>query len=155
LEQTKRLGEEIYRFKDRIFNVNSPTFKKIMDVITGSNTKGQKNEDNVIKILKSIYGDINVKPIGALGSKEDALLGIDCIVTINGKDYSIQIKPFGEIIDEGEYYRMKETGKTKKYNTDVLAFIKGDTIYLFNNNESKIDQGDFYLPKSSLLRKIN
>ena len=155
LEQTKRLGEEIYRFKDRIFNVDSPTFKKIMDVITGSNTKGQKNEDNVIKILKSIYGDINVKPVGALGSKEDALLGIDCIVTINGKDYTIQIKPFGEIIDEGEYYRMKETGKTKKYNTDVLAFIKGDTIYLFNNNKSKIDQGDFYLPKSSLLRKIN
>jgi len=155
LEETRRLGEEIYKYKDRIFNVESPTFKKIIDVVKGSNIKGQKNEDNVIRLLKKQYGENNVKAVGALGSKEDALLGIDCVVTINGRDYTVQIKPFGSIMDEGDYFRMKETGKTKKYNTDVLAFIKQDTLYLFDNRKSEIDQGDFYLPKSSLLRKIN
>jgi len=154
IQNVKRFTELIKQYKDRIFNKNSTTLKKIMEVVAGSDKIGNKNEENSAIILKKFYGDKNVKIIAGLGNVNDALSGVDCIVTINGKDYTLQIKPVGQIVEEGDYFRMKDTGRAKHYDTDVLAFIKGDTLYLFNNSKAEMDKGDFYLPKSSLLRTL-
>lgn len=151
--------KKIYEYKDRIFSLNSQTFKTIMSTLSEKHKTGEDLENFVVKKLQEKFGEQNVKNTALLGSSLD-FAGIDCIVKIDGKSLTGQIKPYKRldktIIDNTEYYVVLETGLVKNYKTDLLIFGNmNNSIYVFDNKKNKIVDGNFSFPIQNLLFKID
>ena len=82
--QTEKFVKIIDKFKDRIFNTKSSTFLNLMSILNQTNKWGDERENLVVKKLKPIFGDKNVKKVGMLGGREDMIGGIDCEIIIDG-----------------------------------------------------------------------
>ena len=126
-------------YKERIFNINSGTFKNIMTTLGLTHDMGGVTEDYTVKIIKKEFGDENVEQIGELGNQEDMIGGVDCKVVVNGETKTLQIKPFSYTKDEKNSIMVFNTGQVKKYTTDWIAFAnqkKG--VLIFDNKNTKI-----------------
>ena len=155
IEEVQRMMEIIKEYQSRIFSIESSTFEKIMNALTEKNKKGEENEDLAIEKLKTLFGDDNVEKIGGLGNLEDAISGIDCKITKDGKVYTAQIKPFGRIEDNNGVYKMIGTGGVKNYKTDYLIFVNNsDGAYIFDNSNTQVINGVFEIPTSNLVKHI-
>ena len=141
--------------KFRVFGTESETLKTIMSVMGASSKKGGETESAVSERLKKEFGDDNVELVGELGSSEDMLKGIDIKITINGKVYSGQIKPFSHITRIDDKYKIDGTANVKKYQTDLMIFKKNlGPIVIFDNKNSKIHQGVYFFPADAKLYQL-
>ena len=85
ISETKKLIKFLELYKERIFNINSGTFKNIMTTLGLTHDMGGVTEDYTVKIIKKEFGDENVEQIGELGNQEDMIGGVDCKVVVNGE----------------------------------------------------------------------
>lgn len=152
--ETKRMVDIIYDLGDRIFNENSNTYKNIMSIIERTHNLGEKRENFVLVKLQKKFGNDNVKKIGGIGSKEDMVLGIDIIVTVNGEKLSAQVKPITSMLKEDEKITVLGAGGVKMYQTDWMIFTKGTEIYIFDNDNTQIIGGDYVFPESALIYSL-
>jgi hypothetical protein len=152
ITQVHKLNQFIYDHKNRIFQIHTATFQTIMFVLGQTHAWGQQREDNTIVLLKKQFGEKNVKPIGKLGSSQDMIGGIDTIIEIDGNEINAQIKPFTHLITEDNVTHVMGAGNVKKYKTDWLIFSKNNKeILVFDNNNSKIVNGNFVFPEENLI----
>jgi hypothetical protein len=141
--------------KFRVFKTESQTLETIMSVMGASSKKGGETEDAVHERLKKEFGEENVIKIGELGSQEDMIKGIDIKITVDGKEYTGQIKPFSHITRIDDKYKVDGTANVKKYQTDWMIFMKNlGPIVIFDNKNSKIHQGVYYFPVDSKLYQL-
>ena len=141
--------------KFRVFKAESQTLETIMSVMGLSSKKGGETEDAVHERLKKEFGEENVIKIGELGSQEDMIKGIDIKITVDGKEYTGQIKPFSHITRIDDKYKVDGTANVKKYQTDWMIFMKNlGPIVIFDNKNSKIHQGVYYFPVDSKLYQL-
>jgi hypothetical protein len=91
--------------------------------------------------------------VGELGSKKDAIQGIDLELTKDGQKYTAQIKPFRNMVESEDGITLEGTASVKIYNTDLMIFQKGKNVLIFNR-KPKIVKGNFVFPKDSLLYNI-
>lgn len=155
ISNTKKLISIIDKYKERIFNTNSETFKNLMLTLGSTHTMGGETEDYAVGVLNKEFGNENVIQIGELGNKEDMIQGIDCKVKINGETKTCQIKPYGNIIEENGIMTVLNTGQVKRYTTDWLIFArKGKGVSIFDNSITKIVNGSYTFPKESLIYQL-
>lgn len=156
IDKTKEFVNIIDEYKTRIFNPESSTFQSLMMVLGQTHAWGQKREDSVVEILKKQFGKNNVDPVGKLGSSEDMIGGIDCIINIDGELKTAQIKPFTHTKTEDGKTSVMGAGNVKKYKTDLLIFSKNNKeILVFDNNNSKIIDGNFVFPQGNLIYSLS
>jgi hypothetical protein len=82
--------------------------------------------------------------------------GVDCEVITEETMKTAQIKPFTHLITEHNVTHVMGAGNVKKYKTDWLIFSKNNKeILVFNNNNSKIVNGNFVFPEQDLIYTIS
>jgi hypothetical protein len=154
VKETERFVNALKHFAYRIFNTQSSTFINVMKVLEEKNKVGDKREKITAAILRRHFGKrVRVEELGELGNKQDALLGIDLVVHLDGERKTAQVKPFVSMIDNGETYTMIGTGQVKPYRTDYMIFQKGKNVLVFQNNP-KIIEGIYVFPVESLIYNI-
>lgn len=156
LIQTNKLVILLNHFKFRIFNKDSSTFQNIMRVLTQTDNWGQKVEDKTINILKRKFGDENVVSVGKLGSRDDMIGGIDCIVIIKGRKLTCQIKPFTSFEKKDKSLYVYGSGNVKEYNTNWLIFTKNNKeVLIFRNTNTNIVDGNYVFPIEDLIYTLS
>lgn len=153
-KQLQRLLNAITYFKDRIFDPNSTTFKEMMKMVTKTGGFGESNENYVVKEFEKKFGKENVTKIAEIGALKDTLEGVDCEVNYNGKKVTAQIKPFGSFKVDGDKITFLETALVKKYDTTWLVFTNKKVVYVFDNKNTEIIDGNFVVNKNDLVFKI-
>jgi len=155
-KETERFVNVIDSFKGRIFNTESSTFLNLMSILNQTNKWGDERENLVVRKLKPVFGEKNVRKVGMLGGREDMIGGVDCEITIDGKINTAQIKPFTYTKNNKGFINVLGSGNVKKYITDLLIFAnsKGN-ILVFKNNQSKIVGGTFVFPENDLIYTID
>jgi Fe-Mn family superoxide dismutase len=155
ISETKKFVKILNDYKFRIFSKTSSTFQNIMSILDKKNTLGEEIENKAIEILRKKFGFKNVKKIGELGSSEDMLKGIDCVIQINGQNKTAQIKPYKNMKENENTYTMEQTGQVKKYTTDLLVFLNvKNELLVFENNKTSIIDGNYTFPKNSLIYRL-
>lgn len=154
IEEAKRFANSVRYFKNRIFDRNSSTFENIMATLMQTHKTGEKTEEIAAAIMKKKFGYKNVRIVGELGGAIDMFEDTDAVITIDGKEYTAQIKPFGKIIEEDDKFIMVDTGQVKPNKTDWLVFQKGKLVFIFDNLLTDIVDGKFTFPSSALLYTI-
>jgi Fe-Mn family superoxide dismutase len=141
-------------FKFRIFDRNSSTFQNLLRVLIEKNAAGSKREDITASILRKYLGkDFKVEIIGGLGSKKDAISGVDLEITKDGITRTAQVKPFRNKIVTDEGILLEGTASVKIYKTDLMIFQKGKNVLVFNEKPIIVN-GNFLFPLDSLLYDI-
>ena len=153
--QIKRLLNAITHFKDRIFDTNSSTFKELMKIVGITGGSGDSNENYVISKFENKFGKENVNKTAEIGAIKDTIGGIDCEVNYNGQKATAQIKPFKSFNVDGNKITFFETGLVKKYSTNWLVFTNRKVIYVFDNKNTEIVNGNFVVNKNDLVFKVD
>ena len=149
-----RFIKAIDYFKYRIFDKDSSTLHNILRTLTEKDKAGSKREEITAAILKRFFGkDVKVDVVGELGSKKDAIQGVDLELTKDGKTYTAQIKPFRNMVESEDGITLEGTASVKIYNTDLMIFQKGKNVLIFNK-KPKIVGGNFVFPEDSLMYNI-
>ena len=153
-KETKRFINALNDYKFRIFDTESSTFLNLMRTLTEKNDAGAKREEITAAILKRFFGNkVNVTLIGELGSEKDAIGGIDIEITKDGKTLTGQIKPYREMILDGNTITLMGTAAVSIYKTDLMIFQKGKSVLIFNK-KPKIVDGNFVFSTDSLVYNI-
>ena len=153
-KEVERFVKAIDYFKYRIFDTDSTTLHNLLRTLTEKDKAGSKREEITASILKRFFGkNAKVEVIGELGSKKDAIQGIDLELTKDGQKYTAQIKPFRNMVESEDGITLEGTASVKIYNTDLMIFQKGKNVLIFNR-KPKIVKGNFVFPKDSLLYNI-
>lgn len=156
IQEVQRMLSIMEQFKFRIFSTKSNTFKNLLATLGKTSDLGNERESIAIKILKRVYGKENVHHIGGLGVVDDMKAGIDAIIKVDGVNYTAQIKGFGGVELLDDKYIITNTGQVKMYKTKWMIFINAEhRIFIFDNSDTEIVDGNYSFPKSKLLRKIN
>ena len=156
-QQVKEVGRFIAAldyFKYRIFDRESSTLQNLMRVLEEKNKAGSDREKITAAILRRHLGkDFKVEVVGELGSKKDAIQGIDLEITKDNVTKTAQVKPFREKIVKDNGITLNGTASVKIYNTDLMIFQKGRNVLVFDK-KPKIVGGNFVFPIDSLLYDI-
>jgi Fe-Mn family superoxide dismutase len=153
-KEVERFVKAIDYFKYRIFDTDSTTLHNLLRTLTEKDKAGSKREEITASILKRFFGkQAKVQVVGELGSKKDAIQGIDLELTKDGQKYTAQIKPFRNMVESEDGITLEGTASVKIYNTDLMIFQKGKNVLIFNR-KPKIVKGNFVFPKDSLLYNI-
>lgn len=155
LFEARKMAKVIDTFKERIFNTESSTFNSIMATLNRTHKLGENREDSVVNFLKRIYGDDNVSKIGGLNSSEDMTSGVDVLIKTEGNTKTAQVKPFYKTLNDGVTIRFADTGNVKKYETDYLIFDGTKEIYIMNNNQTVIVEGEYSFPSESVIHILS
>lgn len=153
-KESARFVSALNHFKFRIFDKNSSTFQNLLRVLVEKNAAGSKREEITASILKRFFGrDVKVEIVGELGSKKDAISGVDIEITKDGVTKTAQVKPFREkkIMDNG--ILLEGTASVKIYKTDLMIFQKGKNVLVFDKKPIIVN-GNFLFPLDSLLYDI-
>ena len=152
-DEMDRFCKILKSFKNRIFP-SSNTLTNIMSLLNKTHAKGGKLELYVSEKLKKYYDDCKI--IGGLGSEEDAVGGVDVVVTINGADKTAQVKPIYSVTQSGGEYYVKIQGMVKHYKTDLLIFANmNGKIYVFENKNVDASGDHFKIPTQNLINEID
>ena len=153
-KEVERFIKAIDHFKYRIFDKDSATLHNLLRTLTEKDKAGSKREEITAAILKRFFGkNAKVEVIGELGSKKDAIQGVDLELTMDGQKYTAQIKPFRNMIIGEDGITLEGTASVKIYNTDLMIFQKGKNVLVFNK-KPKIVKGNFVFPVDSLMYNI-
>lgn len=156
IENTIKFTEYLEKYKHRIFNESSSTFKGILKMVGITNAIGESSEEYVLTKLKEKFGEKNAKLESGLGVGDDMLKGIDCVVTINGVKMTGQIKPFETMIETDKNLKVVG-GQSMIYKTNLMIFYKKNkSVLIFKNKDVKIDNdGDYLFPRENLIYVID
>ena len=154
VRETERFIHALDYFKFRIFDKESSTFHNLLKTLTDKNAAGIKREEITAAIIRRYFGPtVKVKVIGGLGSKKDAIGGIDLELTIDGVLYTAQVKKFGQKIIDKDNITLEDTGHVKPYHTDLMIFQRGKNVLIFNKKPRILD-GKYVFPPDSLWYSI-
>jgi hypothetical protein len=122
---------------------------QLIDLNKGTIDRGFKNEDYAMSVIKEKYPESTLKRFCS-GDIRDTKKGMDIEVTLNGKKFHVQVKPYIKIakyIDEEDtiYYEVSSYYDSTKYgerNVQIIMFVNYDTkqYVMFNNKKSKIGE---------------
>jgi Fe-Mn family superoxide dismutase len=153
-KEVERFIKAIDHFKYRIFDKDSATLHNLLRTLTDKNNAGSKREEITASILKRHFGkDAKVEVVGELGSKRDAIQGVDLEITKDGEVLTGQIKPFRQMVMGEDGITLEGTASVKIYKTDLMIFQKGKNVLIFNK-KPKIVRGNFVFPIDSLMYNI-
>ena len=153
-KEVERFVKAIDYFKYRIFDTDSTTLHNLLRTLTEKDKAGSKREEITASILKRFFGkQAKIQVVGELGSKKDAIQGIDLELTKDGQKYTAQIKPFRNMVESEDGITLEGTASVKIYNTDLMIFQKGKNVLVFNK-KPKIVKGNFVFPVDSLMYNI-
>jgi len=156
IEEVKRMVSIMEKFKFRIFSTNSNTFKNLIATLGKTSEFGNVRETVAISLLRKVYGEKNVYHIGGPGIGDDMNLGVDALIKFEGKNYTAQIKGYKEIDIVGDNYIIKDTGQVKEYKTNWMIFVGvKKNILVFDNSNTSIVDGEYSIPVSNLINKID
>jgi len=153
LAEITRFNKAIDHFKFRIFDKESSTFQNLMRTLIDTDSAGEKREEITVAIINRFLGAGSAVKTGGLGDEEDMTKGIDAKITVDGKEYTAQIKGFKDRIEKGDKIILTGTGNVKQYSTDWMIFQKGKNVLIFNKKPNIIG-GNFVFPKDALLYDI-
>jgi hypothetical protein len=153
--EAERFVRAIKHFKERIFDKDSTTFHNLLKILIEKDKLGAKREQITAAIIRRYFGkDVIVELFGELGSKKDAIKGVDLELTKeDGKKYTAQVKPFRHMFINEDGIVLEGTASVKIYNTDLMIFQKGKNVLIFNK-KPKIVNGNFVFPTDSLMYNI-
>jgi hypothetical protein len=153
-KEVERFIAALNHYKFRIFDKQSATLINLLRILTEKDKAGSKREEITAAILKRHFGkDVKVELVGELGSKKDALKGVDLEITKDGKTYTAQVKPFRNKIVSEDGITLEGTASVKLYHTDLMIFQKGKNVLVFDK-KPKIVNGNFVFPIDSLIYDI-
>jgi hypothetical protein len=73
-------------------------------------------------------------------------------VMVDGKENTAQVKPYNNVVEDGNMIRIEGSANVKKYKTDWMVFVRrGNEILVLDNSNSEIRDGYYYFPKDSVL----
>jgi hypothetical protein len=128
-----------------LFTEDGKYFKNLVfTTIRSTEKKGEENEDFVCEYIKRIVKikfNEDISPVREVTSSyKDMILGIDITFTVNGKDYTCQVKPLISVSQTGDYIRVMSSGLIKEYDTNYIAFvnIEKNMVLLFRNTKADI-----------------
>ena len=153
-KEATRFVSAINHYKFQIFDRESSTFQNLLRVLIENNAAGSKREEITASILRRYFGPgVKVEIVGELGSKKDAISGVDIEITKDGITKTAQVKPFREkkVTDDG--ILLEGTASVKIYKTDLMIFQKGKNVLVFDK-KPVILNGNFLFPLDSLLYDI-
>ena len=154
VRETERFIHALDYFKFRIFDKESSTFHNLLKTLADKNAAGIKREEITAAIIRRYFGPtVKVDLIGGLGSKKDAIGGIDLELTIDGTLYTAQVKKFGQKIIDKDNITLEDTGQVKPYHTDLMIFQRGKNVLIFNK-KPRILGGKYVFPPDSLWYSI-
>jgi hypothetical protein len=156
IREISRLLKAIDHFKNKIFTRNNQDFINIIKVLKKLWDRGQKSENDVfVKIEKYFGNSATLEKIGGHGQKEDAIEGVDLKITLEGKEYTAQIKQFSTMSNDKGKITVKDTGNVKPYDVDWMIFIntKSNKVLIFENKPIK-NHNQYVFNEKSLLHEI-
>jgi Fe-Mn family superoxide dismutase len=156
VKEISRLLKAINHFKSKIFTRNNQDFINIINVLKKLWDRGQKSENDVFVKIEKYFGDsVTLEKIGGHGQKEDAIEGVDLKITLEGKEYTAQIKQFSTINKVKDKITVKDTGNVKPYDVDWMIFIntKSNKVLIFENKPIK-NHNQYVFNESSLIHEI-
>jgi hypothetical protein len=132
-KEVERFVKAIDHFKYRIFDKDSATLHNLLRTLTEKDKAGSKREEITAAIIKRHFGkDVKVEVFGELGSKKDAIQGVDLEITKGDKKYTAQVKPFRNMVISEDGIKLEGTASVKIYKTDLMIFQKGKNVLIFN-----------------------
>jgi Fe-Mn family superoxide dismutase len=156
ITEINRLVKALNHFKTKIFTKNNEEFINIIKVLKKLWDRGQKSEDEVLDKFQKYFGDsAKLEKLGGHGQKIDAFKGEDLAITLNGKRYRTQVKPYSSITKENNTITVKDTGNVQPYSVDWMIFIntKTNKILIFDNKPIK-NHNQYVFNDSSLIHEI-
>jgi Fe-Mn family superoxide dismutase len=156
VREISRLLKAIDHFKNKIFTRNNQDFINIIKVLKKLWDRGQKSENDVFVKIEKYFGDsATLEKIGGHGQKEDAIEGVDLKITLEGKEYTAQIKQFSTMSNDRGKITVKDTGNVKPYDVDWMIFIntKSNKVLIFENKPIK-NHNQYVFNEKSLLHEI-
>jgi hypothetical protein len=125
-----------YLMKDKYFFIKLvPELKSIIEETTRI---GDIAEEGSVQALKNIFGDeIEIENTSELGSKTDAILGIDSIMIKDGNRYNLQIKNARGrgVTKNGQYYQIEYLNPKIYKNIDYFVFKSNRNYYVFSGKD--------------------
>ena len=79
----------------------------------------------------------------------------DVLIKTEGNTKTAQVKPFYKTLNDGVTIRFADTGNVKKYETDYLIFDGTKEIYIMNNNQTVIVEGEYSFPSESVIHILS
>jgi len=153
-ETFSHLIDFVRKNKRELFHYDGKYFKEVLAILINTAKKGDKNEELAMKYIinlldiKCIKSEIKQTSVC---SREDVIDGIDLILTAQNREWYIQVKPLTSFILNGNYYKIKGSGKIKLYKKIHYYIFVNDKEYLFFSNLGiKIKNGDLYIPSKNL-----
>jgi hypothetical protein len=156
MKEISRLLKAIDHFKSKIFTRNNQDFINIIKVLKKLWDRGQKSENDVFVKIEKYFGDsATLEKIGGHGQKEDAIEGVDLKITLEGKEYTAQIKQFSTTSNVNGKITVKDTGNVKPYDVDWMIFIntKSNKVLIFENKPIK-NHNQYVFNENSLIHEI-
>jgi Fe-Mn family superoxide dismutase len=153
-KEASRFVSAIDYYKFQIFDRESSTFQNLLRILIEKNDAGSKREEITAAILRRYFGKgVKVEIVGELGSKKDAISGVDLDITKDGVTKTAQVKPFRNKIVTDEGILLEGTASVKIYKTDLMIFQKGKNVLVFDKTPIIVN-GNFLFPLDSLLYDI-
>jgi galactitol-specific phosphotransferase system IIB component len=153
LNSFDELIEFIRKHKISLFKAHEIYFDAVLQILKRSERKGLKNEKKAIQHIKSYLNNKNIEfkiRQTPLYSKQDVIDGIDIILTINNKEWYVQVKPLRSYII-GETYEVISSGKIKKYNNiHYYIFVNSKECLLVANKDLLVKNGLVYVSEKSI-----
>lgn len=149
-EGIQRLVKILVDNAEKIFNQQSPFYQSIISNLGKSKLKGEKIETLTKERLSNKFGETNVNISSGFGLQSDTS-GFDGELTVNGKTFSMQIKPFTNTVINDEMMVVSTTGKIIKYNQDLMVFTNSTETRVFKNNRVVLGPNSYIFPVEDLI----
>jgi len=151
IEEMKLFIGYLKYYRKRIFDKNSKIYPEILRILGATFNSGEKTENMTLKVIKKVFGEENVKSTCELVSKTDALGGIDFLVIYEGRIKSAQIKPFKDLIYRDGLIEILESAQVKEYNVSWIVFGNENMTLIFENTNTKIENGNYVFHSNNLI----
>ena len=112
--------------KISLFKATGNYFESVLEILKKSERKGIKNEKKAIKFIKRYLKSKDIKfslKQTPLYSRLDVIDGIDIILTIENKEWYVQVKPLKEYSIRNNWYKINSSGKIKEYDIHYYIFV--------------------------------
>lgn len=153
LSELKRFFSVLEGVRERVFNPESITLKKIGNVLRMTNCLGKRNEQAVEQIINQNLGEGTCILKSGAGLTMDMKKGVDSIVKLNNDNNTGQIKPFSLTIEDDNTIKIIGSSSVKSYNdVDLLIFVnvKSKVVKIFkSDNRIIIEKNTFIIPKEN------
>lgn len=119
---------------------------ELKELLEKTKKNGDANEVYAAELINKKFGNESCIITSSVGCKDDAYKGIDAYLTLNGKNYTAQIKGYSVIHLTTKESIIRGSSNPKIYNTDAIIFVncKKKMVNIYENKESKVHNLDYY-----------